>query len=784
MLAGSSRNPAKFTDTRDLRQIEEVKHLNAEAVRLFNAGEYSKARRQFVSVATLAQASGDEYDTAMNWNNAGSCSIRTMQFGEAFRELRHAQSVAVRAHELRPLLFTLNNLASLYIQLGQPDKAVLIAREALSGSAAHADEDVRARLLCEMAGALIAQKRFNEAVPYYLDGINGLLDVPDLDGSARALGNFGNDSLSAGHNGEAEWALSEGLRLITLHGLIPSPNILSGLARLRSRQGNVRAAALLFDSALAVPTGPTPKWRIYAERGQFRLDRGNLRGALADFQEARRRITLMRADMVPVDQDRVAFESGSDLTHVTQGLVDTGNRLARATGNQSFAEQSFDAEEQDRLWSLRALIPTSNDWRSRLPMHYWELLAQYQVQAQSAPDQTSREIENKRASLQTELQQLEVAAAGNSRNTEATGSPVEFVKSGLDNDSVLLSFHISKTSSWVWAVDRHRIDVYPLPPQERLQSGVTAFARAVDGSESSTSLGTQMYRNLFGSIPDTYLRHRHWLLELDGPLYELPLSALVSGRDGHGPIYLMQHAVLQTVPGALLLKQHTFESPGEFLGIGDAVYNTADRRYKGKMRGTQYMLARLPNTASELDACARAWNSPMPVLLTGQEAQPAAVQTAIARNPMIIHFATHVTAGPGEVTAGVSEFQSGFIALSLDSSGRMGFLGPREVVAQHVTAELVVLNGCHSGQGQTLPNTGLMGLTRAWIGAGASAVISTMFPVEDGSAGILMSDFYRNLQRSPSRSAASALREAQLSAQRKGEPLRVWAAYSILSRIL
>jgi CHAT domain-containing protein len=174
----------------------------------------------------------------------------------------------------------------------------------------------------------------------------------------------------------------------------------------------------------------------------------------------------------------------------------------------------------------------------------------------------------------------------------------------------------------------------------------------------------------------------------------------------------------------------------------------------------------------------------MPVLLTGREARPTAVQTAIARNPMIIHFATHVTASPGEVTAGEGEFQSGFIALSLDSSGRMGFLGPREIVAQHVTAELVVLNGCHSGHAQALPSTGLMGLTRAWIGAGASAVISTMFPVEDGSAAIFMSDFYRNLRRSQSRSAAFALRETQLSAQRRGEPLQVWAAYSVLSRIL
>jgi len=58
--------------------------------------------------------------------------------------------------------------------------------------------------------------------------------------------------------------------------------------------------------------------------------------------------------------------------------VDAGNRLAASSGNQALLSETFDAAEQDRLWSLRALVPDASDWRSRLPARYWELLARFQ----------------------------------------------------------------------------------------------------------------------------------------------------------------------------------------------------------------------------------------------------------------------------------------------------------------------------------------------------------------------------------------------------------------------
>ncbi len=752
-----------------------MKRLYAEGASLYAAGQYSQAHLAFLQAADYAHQAGDESKVAFDWNNAGSCSIRTMQFGQALIELKRAQLVAEAAHQPRPLIFALNSLVTLYIQMGQYPEALRTARDALDSPAGTADPGARARLLCEAANALAEMKRFDEGVPYYVEGLNGLLDSGDWEMSARVLGNFGNDGVTAERWGQAEWALSEGLYLVRIHRLGASANILLGLARLRARQGRVSEAARLFQLALDAPAGPTPKWKVYAERGRFGLDSGDFDGALAYNRVARRIITRMRADMVPADLDRITLESG--LSEVVQGLVDAGNRVARKTGNRAVLGETFDAAEQDRLWSLRVLVPAPNDWRARLPEQYWQLLAQYQTLERTASTQGSTKSGPQLAKLGAQLQQIEVSAAGGGGIAEETAeSPLDHVKAVLDENSVLLSFHVSKTSSWLWAVDRHGVDVYPLPPAEKIEAETTAFARAVRSGAPSAKAGAELYSSLFGSVPDRYLHHTNWLLELDGPLYELPFAALVTGEDNHQPVYLMQRAVLQAVPGALLLKHDAIPAGGELLAVGDPIYNTADSRYSGKRGKAELTLARLPNTASEIDACAHAWNSPRPTLLTGASAEPAAVEAAMARNPAIVHFATHVISGPGD-------FQSGLIALSLDSSGAMGLLGPKDIVARSIGTKLVVMNGCHSSQGQTLPSAGLMGLTRAWIGAGASAVLSTQWQVPDGEAQSLMTDFYRVLRAAPERGAAFALREAERSAIRNRMPTSAWAAYSLLSRM-
>jgi CHAT domain-containing protein len=716
----------------------------------------------------------------MSWNNAGGAALARLDFRAALPWFLKARRISEASRLRVPFLITMNNLASLYLEMGDPEATMRVAKEALSATAVGTNirEDTTgawSKLSYQLATALARLHRFDEAEPIYRQAIQETAERDDFEATARMLGNFGNDCLEAGRLDEAEDALSEALRLVRLHRLNAAANILRALAKLKTRQGDPRSAAALFDAAVESPPGITAQWEIYADRGEFRLGRNDLAGALADFRTARRIASQMRADIVPADQDRVTLEGS--LSRVAAGLVDAGNRLAERTSDRALLRETFDAAEQDRLWSLRALVPSPNDWRTRLPNTYWDLLAQYQTIERTLLANPSPELRKQSSALQAELQHTEAAAA----NEAHSSSESAFAHAGtvLDPDSALLSFHITKSTGWLWAVDRHGVDVYTVPRLDILRAAVADFARATqNGAPEANDLGRCLYQLLFGHVSSRYLAHKRWLLELDGPLFDLPFGALViNGK------YLIERTALQAIPGALLLAPPTFLGNGLFLGIGDPIYNAADSRYQGARTEHGVALPRLSATAAELQFCSRAWNPARAQLLTGANASVAMVRTALRFNPSVIHFATHVVSGPGD-------YSSGLIALSLDRSGAMGLLGPAEIVAHPIAPCLVVLNGCHSDQGEALPGTGLMGLTRAWIGAGARSVVATRWDIPDEAAATMMVEFYRALRAHPERGPALALQQAQLRLLRSQAPNRrtsgntaaVWGAYFVLGR--
>ncbi len=502
----------------------------------------------------------------------------------------------------------------------------------------------------------------------------------------------------------------------------------------------------------------------------------------------------MRADIVPSDQDRVTLEGS--LSRIAAGLADAGNRLAQQTSDtaslRETLRETFDAAEQHRIWSLRALVPAPNDWRTRLPDTYWDLLARYQTIERALVENASTELRGQAAALQSELQHIEAAAANASNPTTVDGeSALDHASRVLDADSVLLSFHVTQSAGWLWAVDRRGAAVYSIPALDTLKPAVTDFAHATEHGETrATQTGRSLYRMLFGRVAARFLSHKRWLLEPDGPLFDVPFAALVvnknrlkTGQKQNEPNYLFERAALQTIPGALMLEPRRPFGNGSFLGIGDPIYNAADPRYQGDRVHQGVVLPRIPDTAGELESCSRAARPAGVRLLMGADASIETLQAALRSNPSVIHFATHVVPGRGP-------WSSGLIALSLDRSGAMGLMGPVEIAAHPIAPSLVVLNGCHSSQGAALPGTGLMGLTRAWIGAGARAVVATRWDIPDEAAAAMMIEFYRALRTHPERGPAPALQQAQqkllkdqaLNSGTAGNTPAVWGAWFVLGR--
>lgn len=89
-----------------------------------------------------------------------------------------------------------------------------------------------------------------------------------------------------------------------------------------------------------------------------------------------------------------------------------------------------------------------------------------------------------------------------------------------------------------------------------------------------------------------------------------------------------------------------------------------------------------------------------------------------------------------------------------------GFLHTYEVFNLELDADLVTLSACETGLGKLHRGESIIGLTRAFLYAGASAVVVSLWSVEESSA-LLMKEFYRNVKRGTPK--ARALQQAKVN---------------------
>ena len=189
---------------------------------------------------------------------------------------------------------------------------------------------------------------------------------------------------------------------------------------------------------------------------------------------------------------------------------------------------------------------------------------------------------------------------------------------------------------------------------------------------------------------------------------------------------------------------------------------------------------RLVNSSRELRRSALSWQAASGTgsisILEGAAARRDTFLQALQQQPKTIHLATHVLTPRTPATDGTSG--QAFLAFSPDADGQTGFLSTRDIGMLHVPGSLVVMTGCATGTGDAQAGTGLLGLTRAWLTAGATAVVATNWPIPDVD-GDLIPAFYRNLRQS---STAAALQHSQVEMIRSGTwqaAPAYWAAFQV-----
>ncbi len=772
-LAVSQPQPAYLQD--------QVWHGN----RLFEAGRFLDAAQVYENGHRSAKHAGHLRLQLRFLNNLAGCRLATLQYRDALQAYWDAQQVARRIQDWEAVSAISSNIASVYAQAGDIETARQAAEQALvslKGQPAH-----QARLWIRVASLRARQGDMEGAIPLFARGIEEADRQGDRAAQAQAWNLLGYELLRRGELPEAERAMLEDFRLRRFNGNKDIHLAYRNLGMLRMAQGDLRSAERLLDEALAAARrSPSfvPLWPIYLQRGRLRVRQGRLGEALADFRAAVDIARRWRLEALPAESFRVSLDVG--LHQLYSDLVDTAAALYFKTGRRELAREAFEAAEESRAASLRASLEENREGFPVLPAEYGEALAELHAAEiallrADTPPARARLGDVRRRLTEIELRTGLALASSQSFRWDANHAGLlERTRKLLGPDEAFLAFDLGETTSYLWAVAREGFRLHRLPPRARISGRVQAFVAAVrDGSSEVPALGSALFRDLFGSLGARVRDKPHWLLALDGVLFELPMAALLADSR-----FLVERHSLQIVPSAHLLgPAPPGGHPELFVGLGDAVHNAADPRWKGPRQRARAAteaaleLPRLPGSGREIRACAKAWASSVPpLLLVGPDASAETLRGALAKDPAVVHLATHVVASR-------QALPQGLISLGLQPNGELQLLGPAAIRSWRLSARLVVMSGCSSGQGPALPGAGLMGLTRAWLAAGAGAVLASRWATPDDSGELFLA-LYRHL-REPGASPQVALQRAQQDMLRSGtwrSTPRYWAAYFVVGR--
>lgn len=210
------------------------------------------------------------------------------------------------------------------------------------------------------------------------------------------------------------------------------------------------------------------------------------------------------------------------------------------------------------------------------------------------------------------------------------------------------------------------------------------------------------------------------------------------------------------------------------LGVGGIPYSgsSASKTFAAN-RGDATNLVDLPNSTDEVRAAAAALKSPHNTLLLAQAATKTSFKRADFARYGVIHLAVHGFADR------VHPDRAALLFLSDPTQGDDGLLQTTEIVQLKLNADLVVLSACETAVGPLQGQEGIAALSRAFLLAGATNVVSTLWSIDDTVSLSLMQLFYKHL--AARKLAADALTAAKRDILRQfGRDVRpyFWAAFT------
>ena len=359
----------------------------------------------------------------------------------------------------------------------------------------------------------------------------------------------------------------------------------------------------------------------------------------------------------------------------------------------------------------------------------------------------------------------------------------------LSPGTALLEYVIGEERGVVFAVTHDDISAAEVPSKKDLDPLVGELRGAmVTGQKGPVPRAHELYELLVEPVAHL-IADQEILVVPDGPLYLLPFAALLTSPPGAGgaaaplPYLIRRHAIsyAQSASVAGLLSTEATGAPAahtlHLAAYGDpicappsAATTAGLTAARARAQRIAQACPRIPFSANEVwDVADLAANEGLPLeqpesydgggvrIRTGTAATKQDITELImsGSSARFLHLATH-----GIMDARRPQFSGLLFSGQLEDTDE-AMWRTFEILNSRISSELVVLSACDTGLGRMFSGEGVVGLSRAFLCAGAGSVCVSLWRVADASTPELMRTFYQQVLEGVSK--RRAMQAAQLA---------------------
>jgi len=329
--------------------------------------------------------------------------------------------------------------------------------------------------------------------------------------------------------------------------------------------------------------------------------------------------------------------------------------------------------------------------------------------------------------------------------------------------AVILAYWLKPEHSYVWAITPNKVALFKLPADTEINAAVQAYRKALTGPrdplETGSDSGQQLYQMLVAPAAKLIPAKSRVVIIADGSLYGLNFETLLAPAPKLH--YWIDDVAISNANSLAMLRTSPDRGHNDkpsLLLIGNPVSASPD-------------FPPLAQAQQEIRAVAAHFPSAGETVIDGPKATPAAYLASDPSNFSYIHFVAHGTASR------LSPLDS---AVILSSQGDSYKLYARDIVEKPLRADLVTISACYGSGSRSYSGEGLVGLSWAFLRAGARNVIASLWEANDVSTPKLMDSMYTAISHGDD--PAAALHAAKIAMLHSDSVYRrpfYWAPFQI-----